>query len=380
MSEDNILFIDMGGGSTEFSYAEKGELKFSISTPLGCARLNYDFLPKDVKPSKASLSKLKEYIHESLKDILDGLNVTKIVCSGGSLNNISLIYSKRHHVSDSVVKFVDSTFLKHFYSEIISKSFKERLKISGIEQARADIIVPASVLINTLVKKFNTEGFYTLSGGLRSGLTIDLMNKLGIELIFQGEDTDIHYARLLETGKKYYFDEFHALHVSMLTGRIFNQVKDYLSLEDKDWQILEAAAILHDIGQYISYPKHHKHSYYLIKNTDLLGFSDKEIDIIANIARYHNKALPKQSHDNASHLSSDDYNKMVKLAGILRAANSLDRTHSGLVKDIIIIILDKRVEVSLVYDEDISMELEGFMRKKDLLEKVLEKEVVLNEV
>ncbi len=378
MNDDNILLVDMGGGSTEFSYAEKGCLLISESTPLGCSKLNYEYLQGDV-PSTSQIKKLRSYLDETIDNILPQAKVTKMICSGGTINNISAIYNKRQNFSDASVKFVDSVFSKHFFNEVAGKKVEERLKISGLEPTRADIILSASILVNLLLKKYSLDGFYTLSGGLRAGLTIDVMNKMGIELEFQGVNADVDYARLIETGKKYFFDEKHAEQVTRLSSILFERLQNILNLDASDYRLLEAAAMLHDTGTHISYSKHHKHSYYLIMNTELPGFSDYEIEIIANVARYHRRSLPKKSHENFTSLAEEDQKKVEKLAAILRIADGLDRTHSQVIKDIHVKKQDNKLLFTLEVDanENIEMEKTGFEKKKDLLEKIIACEVEL---
>lgn len=378
ISDYNMLLVDMGGGSTEFSYAENGSLIFSESTPLGCSKLNYEYLQGD-PPSAEQIKSLKDNLKNTFDKILPKNKVTALICSGGTINNISAIYNKRQNLSDATIKFVDTVFAKHFLNEIAGKKVEERLKISGVEPTRADIILSSTVLVNMLLKRYELDGFYTLSGGLRAGLTIDVMNKMGVELLFQGIHTDVSYARLIETGKKYYFDDKHALQVTRLARILFEKLKTLLNLIEDDYKLLEAAAMLHDIGQHISYSKHHKHSYYLITNTELPGFSDNEIDIIANVAKYHRRSIPKLSHENYLKLSSTDRQKVSKLAAILRIADGLDRTHSQAVKNINMEIGSEKIVISLEVDKNINIEIDktGFDKKKDLLEKITGKSVEL---
>lgn len=377
LSDGSTLLLDMGGGSTEFSCVTHGKLAFSESTPLGCSKLTYEFFKND--PVKSDeMKKLKSHIKKTTGDFLPLYGVNRLVCSGGTLNNLAFIYNKYNNLSDSAVKFVDSVFTKHFINEIAGKSVAERLKIPGLEPARADMILSAAILVQTIMKRYQLEGFYTLSGGLRGGLTIDLMNKMGMALLFQGgAHVDVRYSRLIETGKKYCFEEAHALQVTMLAEKIFQALKDELSLSDADWSILEAAGLLHDVGQYIAYSRHHKHTYYLITNTELAGYSEREIELIANVARYHRRGLPKNDHANFMRLSPQDRELAAKLSAILRIADGLDRSHSSFVKDILITVKDKMIEFSVVSDADTTMEHGGFEKKKDLLSVVTGKEIIL---
>lgn len=377
MNDCNTLLVDMGGGSTEFTYISHGDLKFSISTPLGCSKLTYEHIKSD-PVNKDEVKSLQEAINSQLSKFLPPYGIDKIICSGGTLNNISAIYNKRNNLSDSVVKFADNIFVKHLTNEIINKTIAERLKINGLEPARADMILSAAILVQYLQKKYNLEGFYTLSGGLRVGLTIDLINKIGIELIFQGgKNIDVRHSRLIETGKKYNFEENHALHVTMLAKKIFDALYDELKLESNFWLLLEAAGILHDCGQYISYSSHHKHSYYLITNTDLAGYNDRDRELVANIARYHRRRIPKNKHSNYAKLTPRDKNIVLKLSAILRIADGLDRSHAGFIKDINVNITSETIEFNLIYDGNINAEIEGFEKKKNLLEAITGKEVLL---
>lgn len=377
LSDGGTLLVDMGGGSTEFSLAQQGVLKFSESTPLGCSKLTYEFFKNDPVKNE-EVDNLKDHIEKTVSPFLPLHGVDRLICSGGTLNNISVIYNKRNNLSDSAVKFVDSVFAKHFINEVSGKSVAERFKISGLEPARADMILSAAVLVQYLIKRYNLDGFYTLSGGLRSGLTIDLINKMGFQLAFQGNNSfDVRYGRLIETGKKYSFEETHALQVTMLSEKIFRYLHRELNIEFRHWSILEAAALLHDVGQYIAYSRHHKHSYYLIKNTELAGYSERDRELIANTARYHRRGLPKSDHGEFMQLSPYDRELVEKLAAILRIADGLDRSHSSFVKDVSAEVKGDVIEFSISAHGDAAMERNGFNKKKDLLQIVSGKEIVL---
>ncbi len=377
LSDVNALIVDMGGGSTEFSLYSHGELIKSETTMLGASKLTYEFFKSDPVQMK-ELKAIKQEINKTLDSILPKSGVDMIICSGGTLNNISFVYNKRNNMSDSSVKFVDSIFLKHFTSELLGKKVAERLKISGVEPARADMIFSAAVLASQLVRRYKTNGFYTLSGGLRSGLTIDVMNKMGVEMFFQQErNSDVRYSRLLELGKKYYFEESHALQVCRLSERIFHQLKEELALEDSHWLLLEAAALLHDVGQYISYSKHHKHSYYLLINSELTGYNDRERMMIANIARYHRRNCPKSSHIEYMMLSNEERGLVTNLSAILRVADGLDRAHAGFVKDVAVTVEKDEIIFEIFADDDAGMEKQGFDKKKDLLESITNKSAVV---
>jgi exopolyphosphatase/guanosine-5'-triphosphate,3'-diphosphate pyrophosphatase len=375
----NTRCVDVGGGSTELSFVLNGMLDATFSTPLGCSRITQKYFGKSrAKPEEARA--LERDIKKTLKSASAISHIDKIVFTGGTVNNLAQVFVRRASLSDSVVKYVDTTFFSHLVHELIGKSYEERGKIPGIEPARADISLAAALITQVLLKKYKMDGFYTFSGGLRNGITIDMLNQMGIQMVFQNIDSqNLRYAKLKETGRKYNYEEEHALQVTKLSRAIFTQLIKPLNLKDNDWLLLEGAAVLHDVGQHIGYVKHHKHSYYLINNTDLIGYTDAEREIVANIARYHRRGLPKAKDDNFGNLSADEQDKVCKLSAILRIADGLDRSHTQAVHDIAITVKKDGIYITVKADAeaDITMELTGLEKKKDLLEAIVGKRVII---
>ncbi|MCX6165835.1 MAG: HD domain-containing protein, partial [Ignavibacteriae bacterium] len=161
--------------------------------------------------------------------------------------------------------------------------------------------------------------------------------------------------------------------------RIFEQIAEEFGLTEKDEEYLEAAAILHDIGHNLSHAQHHRHSYYLIRNCELLGFNDEDIEIIANIARYHRKSHPKIKHENFSKLSPKNQERVKKLSAILRIADGFDRGHNAVIKDIEIMKEEKSFLFIVKTDFNVNPELEiwGANMRKDLFEEVFGKKVII---
>jgi exopolyphosphatase/guanosine-5'-triphosphate,3'-diphosphate pyrophosphatase len=375
LTESDAVIVDIGGGSAEICVTLNGNLKQAVSTNLGCSKLTQMFI-KHSPPLIEEVLKMKKYITSQLRRCEINKDIAMIICSGGTMYNVSEIYYKEKNKEDAAIKYVDRKFLKKMISTMELKEMEEIKNINGIELQRADIMLAAMMLIDILLEKTRLSGFYTLRAGLRMGLTIDTMNKIGVELPFQNGD-DVRYSRLIEIGNKFSFEEDHARHVNFLAKKLFELLKDKLNLDNRYIKILEGAAILHDIGNYISYSSHHKHSYYLIKNSELLGYKSEEVELIANIARYHRRSVPKPSHEPYNNLGVDQKAIIRKLAGILRVADGLDRSHNMLVLDISIMDSDDVLYVKPISDMDIYIEIEGANNKKELLEEVLGKKVVI---
>jgi exopolyphosphatase/guanosine-5'-triphosphate,3'-diphosphate pyrophosphatase len=377
VSDIKALFVDIGGGSTELSHSVDGELKESVSTPLGCSRITYNFIQKN-KAKSEEVTKLKKHIDAELAKVMGDFDIDRLVFTGGTVNSLAQVYVRRSNMADSMVKYVDATFLNHLVNELAGKSYDDRAKIPGLEAERADISLAAAMIVQALLEHYKLSGFYSFSGGLRNGITIELLNRMGVELLFQQENQlDVRYLKLVETGRKYNYEEGHALQVTMLCKKLFDALKKELKLKDEDWLLLEAAAILHDIGQHISYADHHKHSSYMIRNTEMVDYSLEQQEIIANIARYHRSGQPKQKHKEFHELPSHDQKKVELLAGILRVADGLDRTHTSAVHDLGVVITKKEVQIKIFSNKNVDMELTGASKKKDLLEAVMDKQIIL---
>ena len=371
----NALFVDVGGGSAEFSFAKDGNLISFVSTPLGCLRLTQSFVRKQ-KAAPNEINNMRKEIWKIIKQLILPQKIDKIIFTGGTVNAIAQVYTSRSSLSNSSVKYVDAIFLKHFINELAGKNYDDRRKIQGLEPERADISLAAALTVQSLLQKYKTNGFFTFAAGLRNGLTIDMLNKMGITLLFQDKD-DIRYSKLVETGKKYHFEEEHAMHVTNLCNKLFLGVYGRLKLKKTDWRLLEAASILHDIGQHISYSGHHKHSYYLIKNTELVGYTDNEKDMIAYIAKYHRRDAPKNSKSIHNKLSENDSDRIYKLSAILRIADGLDRSHTSVVNNLSVKITDKQIILELNAKSDITMETEGVNKKKDMFESITGRKLIL---
>jgi exopolyphosphatase/guanosine-5'-triphosphate,3'-diphosphate pyrophosphatase len=301
-----------------------------------------------------------------------------VICTGGSMNNVAVVkHYKDKLVRASNVKYVERIFLKKFIKDFSEKSYSQRIKTEGLEEQRGDLILPAAIQTDMILNETGASGFYTLSGGLRAGLTIDTINRMGIELPFQNNAENIRYSRLIEVGNKFEFDESGAVQVMKLAKKLYTGLAYEMGLGGRDWVLLEAAAVLRDVGKHIAYSKHHKHTYYLIKHSELVGYSVKEVELIANIARYHRKSSPKQSHEDYNMLNDTDRERVIKLASILRIAIALDRSHKGQIKNLKVDVRDSSVVIEAVSKGDISMEIRDFELKKELISKLLKKTVEL---
>jgi exopolyphosphatase/guanosine-5'-triphosphate,3'-diphosphate pyrophosphatase len=171
---------------------------------------------------------------------------------------------------------------------------------------------------------------------------------------------------VLEFARSCHFDEGHSLHVAKLALEIFKALSSRFGFTDKERRLLEAAALLHDVGYFINYSSHHKHSYHLIRHADLFGFTPRERELIANIARYHRKSLPKKKHEQYTRLAADDQALVSRFGGLVRLCDGLDRRRNSVVETLDCTLTPSTLRLSLIGHGDMSVELFGAREKSDL--------------
>jgi len=184
---------------------------------------------------------------------------------------------------------------------------------------------------------------------------------------------------VLGLGRRYDLDEPHAVRVADLALSLFDQTRDLHALGEAERILLEAAAILHDVGLYVSMSKHHKHSYYLISESDLVGLDRREREMVANVGRYHRKAHPTMKHPSFAALSTEDRSVVERLAAILRAADVLDREHRQKVRAVKVRRGDDEVLLELEAEGDLLLERWAARRKFHLFETVFGVKLTLAE-
>ena len=382
LGESNSLIADIGGGSAEITLVERGMILQSSSTALGCLRLKNDF-SKESRKYNLKITAMKAFIKKNLSGFPKA-GFERAICTGGTVNNLAAVYcAVNNKKADSRINYVPKSFLKNFIEAHKKSSAAGIKKIKAVDAGRADIIIPAAAILYEMLAYFRLQGFYSLSGGLRNGLLIDELNKKGVIMTGAKKhekklETDFPFAMFSKIGNKFNFDEKHSMQVVYLSEKLFYALEESYGISKEYLKYLIAAAMLHDIGNFVSMSKHHKHSLYLIKNIDFAGFSDYEKAIIANIARYHRKSPPKKHHDIYKDIREGDIDAVIKLASILRVADALDREHKGNVEDIKPTVTDKIITINPVYKGDILLEVESLETKKDLMEKITGKYVFLD--
>jgi exopolyphosphatase / guanosine-5'-triphosphate,3'-diphosphate pyrophosphatase len=250
-----------------------------------------------------------------------------------------------------------------------------RRQIPGLSADRADIIIAGAAVISRLVRGLDTQQIMVNERGIRDGLLLNMIAELPGRRPESQPGNRIEWAR--HFARKAHSNEPHFTHVADLALQIFDGVKARFDLPAASRELLQAAAILHDVGYLISHSKNHKHAYHLIMHGDLPGFTPHEVELIANVVRYHRRVFPKKRHENLAYLTGSDRRLIGKLSGILRIADGLDRTHSQTVAGLKVRALRGRLRISVEAKSLPEIELADAARKADLFRKAFHTDIEL---
>jgi len=250
-------------------------------------------------------------------------------------------------------------------------SLAERQRYPGLERRRADLIVPGAILVDTLLSRLQAPSLTLCEWSLREGLLIDFMRSHRRDLARAAACPDVRRRSVAELVERFVDDGAHGRHVAELAQSLFDGTRTLHRLGPRERDLLEAAALLHDIGHRIGHSRHHKHSYYLIRHGGLRGFEPLEIEILANVARYHRRGLPRKQHEGFAALPAEARRTVRVLAGVLRVADALDRSHRRPVRRLRVVTAGRAVQVRCEVTGNAELEGWGVARRADLLEKIL---------
>jgi len=380
---ERIALFDIGGGSTEFVVGEEGRIRYANSFKIGAIRMTQRFFPEE-RATAEQVDRCKLYLRGEIYHAAEEIRRSSpkhLIASSGTAQTIAAmaLTARAGGVPESLNGV---TITRREVSEVVqqvirARTFSDRAAIPGVDPRRADILVAGGVTLETIMEECGFKELMISTYALREGIVLDTIQKIEGEQGGLGHLSDLRYETVMKIGRMYNFDERHGRHVADLALSIYDALQPLHQLEEEAREHLEAASLLHDIGYYISHDSHHKHSQYLIQNGEALGFTNDEIGIIANVARYHRKSHPKNRHPAFAQLRPDEQRRVRYLSAILRVADGLDRTHKGNVEKIETTIDDRNIvfRVSCCPDVLPTYELWSANRKRELMEEVFQREV-----
>jgi exopolyphosphatase/guanosine-5'-triphosphate,3'-diphosphate pyrophosphatase len=373
--------VDIGGGSLEVILSAGTAIDHVYSLPLGAVRITERLLRSDpLKPKH--WREMKVEIDRSIRSVIRQPHhrAEIMIGSGGTftaLAHMSKFQREGRHGSVQGYVLTPAEII-HLLRRLRATPLEGRRDIPGLSADRADIIVAGAAVVSRLVRGLGTQQIMVNERGIRDGLLLRMISELpgrSSSSALPEPGNRIEWAR--NFARKAHSNERHCEHVANLALQLFDGIRSRFELPASGRELLQAAAILHDIGYLISHAKHHKHAYHLIMHGDLPGFSPHEVELIANIVRYHRKAFPKKRHDNLAYLDTPDRRLIGKLSGILRIADGLDRTHAQSVTGIKVRALQGRLRLSVEAKAFPQIEMADAARKSDLFRKALGTDVEL---
>jgi exopolyphosphatase/guanosine-5'-triphosphate,3'-diphosphate pyrophosphatase len=325
--------IDIGGGSVEITRGTGTAIEQGRSFKLGVIRLTERFIKSDpIEPAEER--RIVRHIHAALGQYFNELTAAgfdRVIGTSGtvlSLGAVALAEQGQAPGASVRNRRVSAKQLRQVRATLTGLSLEKRLRVPGLEPRRADLAVAGAILLDTIMRRLGASELTLCDLSLREGLVLDYIERHHKEIAQVDRYPDVRRRSVIELAERCNYLPEHAQQVARLALTLFDQTRATHGLTDREREWLEYAALLHDIGLHISYPGHHKHSYYLIRNGDLRGFEPDEIETMALVARYHRRTAPKRSHDGFGAFPRKGRHAIRTLAAILRLAETLDRSHA----------------------------------------------------
>lgn len=375
MAGERTLVADIGGGSLELIGAVDGLVELTVSLPLGAVRLTELHLPGD-RGAHKEIERLRVHIRKQLKRGISGRawSAATVIGSGGTFTSLGRMVQARRGqpVGDSVHGVsVATAEVEQLIDWLASRTPEQRRQVPGLSPERADIILAGLAVTAELLDWVRSRSLTVSAFGLREGLLLEMA---GAKEVSAPDPLRL----FREFAERCQSDRRHVEQVRTLALLLFDQLGDELGCEREERMLLEAAGLLHDVGQLVSYRKHHKHSFQLITHAERLGLPPRERGLVALISRYHRRTGPRKKHAEFAALPPDDQAIVRRLSGLLRVADGLDRGHTAavntlatdLTRDALIVRIAPRLKGA-----DLGLEVWGAARKADVLAKLLKREV-----
>jgi exopolyphosphatase/guanosine-5'-triphosphate,3'-diphosphate pyrophosphatase len=365
----NVAVADIGGGSTELILASGNIIEDICTTPLGAVRVTEEHgngRAQTYEEFEVMLANIDRELRKHTKKVI--LEPHVLIGSGGTFTSLAeMVQASKSQVGLPLRGAeVTRAEVRHLLDRLRKLAPEQRRALPGLSPDRADIILGGIAVIDRIMHRFDLNRVLIHDRGVRDGLMLTMIDR---SLGRSNDDPHNREAAVERFAANCNVDMTHARHVARLAGMIFSQLIDVARLDPADQSLLEAAARLQDVGYLINYEKHHKHSYYLILNSRLSGFQPHELEIVANIARYHRGADPKRKHENFATLQPRDQQRVRKLAAILRLAGGLDRANSQQVQALSLSVSEGRAKLLVIAPQLPEVDLWAARRRAEPFER-----------
>jgi len=359
------LMADLGGGSVEVSLVDNTGTLWGESHTMGSVRLLEELADTDRDPG---------HFRKLLADYVSTLRIPAsaigeggpagMIATGGNIESLAKLTGVAADASG--VTTIGLSDLQKVIDSLARLSFNQRISQLGLREDRADVILPAAVVYERVAVLAGVDRIHVPGVGVKEGVVLDLVDDLAGPRDHEKALEQEVLNAALNLGRRYFFDEAHAVQVADLAESLFDQLEPLHELEFEDRRILLAAALLHDVGSYVSRKGHHRHSHYLIHNSELSGLSPREIDLAATVAHFHRKKDPTPDHEMLGVLDHPDRWRVMALSAILRLADGLDRDHRQSVGPVRVTIKKSTVTVEVDTSDELLLDRLALKRRTKL--------------
>ncbi|HWB53640.1 MAG TPA: Ppx/GppA phosphatase family protein, partial [Tepidisphaeraceae bacterium] len=297
LKREPTLVIDIGGGSVEFIVGNDKQAMVLESRKLGAARMTSQFVRSDPISSADRQALTEHYKKEvaSVRQAMGGLAINRVIGTSGTMENLAAMCAGVSEAPAPITRpaFIDRNAFEQVLGRLLKADAAERSRIAGLDEQRKDQIVAGALLVHELFEEFGFRRIQICPTAMREGILLDYLARHVPDLAIRSEVPDPRRRSVIDLGRRCDWHRGHAEHVTQLALQLFDQTRSLHGLSVIERELLEYASLLHDIGWHISGKSHHKHSMYLILNGNLKDFTPEETTIMACIARYHRKSLPR---------------------------------------------------------------------------------------
>jgi exopolyphosphatase/guanosine-5'-triphosphate,3'-diphosphate pyrophosphatase len=384
LHDQQVLLLDLGGGSGELIFAAHGVVEEIHSLPIGAVRMTEACFEHD-PPRKSDFKALRKRLKKLLADAMPvaAFHPHFMIGAGGTFTALANISLRMRGLERRGVGGYEMTRseVRHVLDHLSFLPLAARRTVPGLNPDRADIIVAGIAVIERIMKWMQVNRLVIHDQGVRDGLLLHMIEKYygppKVESTPVAEDPDALQAAARQFGTLCGLDEAHAAQITKLCGQLYESLQEPLQLPPAEKTLLLLAAWLHEVGTLVNYEKHHHHSYHLIVHGNIRGMTPRQREIVALVARYHRRAEPKKKHEAYARLSEADQQTIRRLSALLRLADGMDRSHTRAIDRLECTVRGSLVHVAMIAPAYPEIDIWGASQKGKLFEKVFGKELEL---
>jgi exopolyphosphatase/guanosine-5'-triphosphate,3'-diphosphate pyrophosphatase len=361
------LMIDLGGGSCELTISHGGHIRDAVSLPLGAVRLSNEFVRHD-PPRKGELKRLRGFVTREVNRVVDRIGSAKVrnvIATSGTAAALAAVASHLHRGGRHQRNCVSRAEMNRIAKRLARLPIAERRKIEGIGPRRAEIIVAGATVYHELLDRLRLKGFRYSQLGLRDGILSQMAADYDRTTRSGRQIESERWESILKAVDHYHIDRKHALDVRESAVLLFTSLRTVHRLPPEYGEWLSAAAMLYEVGDYVNRNGHHRHTHYIISNSEILGYTPQQRRVIAAIARYLGKSRPTVEDGPMKAVESSDRADVQKAIVLLRLARALNLGRSRAVEKVRILVRSAEVRLSLLARRRMGVDLELWAIEKE---------------